>query len=416
MLGSTLMVNAQSGTNSPYSQCGLGELADQVSGFNRGMNGVGLGFHEHNQINYLNPASYSSIDSLSFILDAGISGQIVNFEENGIKKNAKNATLDYIVAGLRACKNVGVSFGFVPITTVGYNYTDNATVGKYFDDVTYTNTSSGEGGFHQVYLGAAWRPVGGLSVGANVSYVWGNYTKTINNEYSDSEVKTLARSYTSQVNALKLDFGVQYTLKLMSHEWLTLGVTYSPKMTLGDADMSMTSTASQTGQTYSTSFTVEKALKLPHTFGAGLMWNHADQLKVGLDYTLQKWGDLSSPAFDGNSYVLENDVYSNRSKCNLGVQYCYGEMHRNFFKRVRYRAGVGYASSYYKVNGFDGPKEFSVSAGFGIPLIRYRHSSFLNVSGQWVKASATNLIKQNTFRLNIGFTFNEEWFRKWRMK
>ena len=86
LLGSALMVNAQSGTNSPYSQYGLGILSDQTSGFNRGMNGVGLGFHEHNQVNYLNPASYASIDSMTFILDAGISGQVTNFEENGVKK------------------------------------------------------------------------------------------------------------------------------------------------------------------------------------------------------------------------------------------------------------------------------------------------------------------------------------------
>ena len=65
LLGSALMVNAQSGTNSPYSQYGLGILSDQTSGFNRGMNGVGLGFHEHNQVNYLNPASYASIDLMT---------------------------------------------------------------------------------------------------------------------------------------------------------------------------------------------------------------------------------------------------------------------------------------------------------------------------------------------------------------
>ena len=74
---------AQSGTNSPYSMYGLGALADQTSGFNRGMNGLGLGFREHNQVNFLNPASYSSIDSLSFIFDAGLSGQITNFQEGG---------------------------------------------------------------------------------------------------------------------------------------------------------------------------------------------------------------------------------------------------------------------------------------------------------------------------------------------
>lgn len=54
MMGFALVVNAQSGINSPYSQFGLGLLSDQTSGFNRGMNGVGLGFHEHNQINYIN--------------------------------------------------------------------------------------------------------------------------------------------------------------------------------------------------------------------------------------------------------------------------------------------------------------------------------------------------------------------------
>ena len=133
LLGSTLMVNAQSGTNSPYSQYGLGVLSDQTSGFNRGMNGVGLGFHEHNQVNYLNPASYSNIDSLSFILDAGISGQITNFNENGVKKNAKNANFEYVVAGLRVAKHVGVSFGILPFTNVGYNYTSTGKVGPNFD-------------------------------------------------------------------------------------------------------------------------------------------------------------------------------------------------------------------------------------------------------------------------------------------
>ena len=34
---------AQSGTNSPYSQYGLGLLSDQSTGFNRGMDGVALG-------------------------------------------------------------------------------------------------------------------------------------------------------------------------------------------------------------------------------------------------------------------------------------------------------------------------------------------------------------------------------------
>ena len=70
---------AQSGTNSPYSQYGIGILSDQSQGFNRGMNGLALGLRYGNQVNSLNPASYSAIDSLSMIFDVGLSGQITNF-------------------------------------------------------------------------------------------------------------------------------------------------------------------------------------------------------------------------------------------------------------------------------------------------------------------------------------------------
>ena len=423
LLGTVISVNAQSGTNSPYSQYGLGVLSDQTSGFNRGMNGVGLGFHEHNQINYLNPASYSAIDSLSFIFDAGISGQITNFEENGVKKNANNANFEYVVAGFRAAKHLGVSFGVLPFTNVGYNYTSTEKVGSQFNDATYTNTYNGEGGLHQVYLGVGWVPVKGLAVGANVAYIWGDYNKYVSNAYSNSNYNTLIRTYSTQVNSYKLDFGIQYTAKLSKKNWATIGATYSPGHNLGAAaDMNIISNNSQTNASDTAFFSIDKAFELPHMYGVGLMWNHNDQWKIGFDYTLQKWGSLKYPRryvnVNDKNHVLDVDgAYSDRSKFNLGMQYCYGEYSRHFFKRLRYRAGVSYATSYYKVNGIDGPKEISVSAGFGIPIMNnYNHRSFLNISGQWVKSSAKDLINENTFRLNIGFTFNEEWFRKWRMK
>ena len=38
----------------------------------------------------------------------------------------------------------------------------------------------------------------------------------------------------------------------------------------------------------------------------------------------------------------------------------------------------------------------------------------LNISAQWVRASAKDLITENTFRINMGLTFNERWFMKWK--
>ena len=46
----------------------------------------------------------------------------------------------------------------------------------------------------------------------------------------------------------------------------------------------------------------------------------------------------------------------------------------------------------------------------------YNNRSMLNISGQWVNQNANGLIKENSFRINIGFTFNEKWFAKWKME
>lgn len=412
---------AQSGTNSPYSQYGLGQLSEQTSGFNRGMNGLGLGFREHNQVNYINPASYSSIDSLTFIFDAGLSGQVTNFSENGQKKNANNADFEYAVAAFRASKHLGVSFGIIPFTNIGYNY----SISGYLNgnkSTTFTNTYNGSGGMHQIYLGAGWEFVKGLSIGANVSYIWGDIDRSVVNSYSDGYINTLSKYYTATISSYRIDFGLQYTLPLNKKNSLTLGLTYGLGHKLNsDPSCMVISTNTTTAVADTTSFTVNNGLEIPTSFGAGLTWNNNNKLKLGADFTYQKWGDTKFPVYkvinDVPSYSLSDEYYSDRYKLTIGGEFCNNETSRNFIDRIRFRAGASYASSYYKVNGQDGPDEISVSVGFGIPIVNaYNNRSILNISGQWVRSEAPGMLKENTFRINIGITFNERWFMKWKVE
>lgn len=411
---------AQSGTNSPYSQYGLGLLNEQSSGFNRGMNGLGLAFREHNQVNYINPASYSALDSLTFIFDAGLSGQITNFNENGHKINANNADFEYAVAAFRAFKHVGVSFGIVPFTNVGYNY----AITDYLNDdrdVAYTNTYSGSGGIHQVYFGAGWEFLKGLSVGANISYLWGDIDRSVINSYSDGSINTLSKYYTASVKSYKLDVGLQYQLALDKKNVLAIGLTYGLGHKLGtDPTCNIISTNTMTAVADTASFTVNNGLEIPTSFGAGVMWNHANKLKLGADFSYQQWGSLQYPVYrvvnDEPRYELTDDYYKDRYKVTVGGEFCNDEMSRRFFDRIRFRAGVSYATSYYKINGLDGPDEISASIGFGIPIVNaYNNRSVLNISGQWVHSAANGLLTENTFRINIGITFNERWFMKWKV-
>lgn len=423
LVACTIASMAQSGTNSPYSQYGLGTLGEQSGGFNRGMNGLGIGFSEHNQINSLNPASYASIDSLSFIFDAGISGQITNYSEGGVKVNAKNANFEYVVAGFRAAKNLGVSFGLLPFSNVGYQYSGTGSINPTdggTSAVTYTNTYSGSGGFHQVYVGAGWSPFKGFSFGANIAYLWGDYTRSVVNSYSDAYVNTLSKYYTASVHSYKLDFGVLYTHQLTKKDALTIGLTYGLGHKLGaDPKCQVISNNAQTAIADTATYAISNGLKIPHTFGVGLMWNREGRWKVGADYTLQKWSSVAFPkAVDGSEqYVLAKDQFSDRHKFTLGGTFCHDEHSRNFFKRIHYRLGASYATSYLKIKGQDGPKEYSVSAGFGIPIINgYNNRSLLNISAQWVRQDSKTFVTENSFRINIGLTFNERWFAKWKME
>ena len=426
LAGLAVQVSAQSGTNSPYSQYGLGALASQATSFNRGMNGLAYGFHERNQVNYANPASYASVDSLSFIFDAGVSLQLTNFEENGNKVNAKNADIEYVVASFRAFKHVGVSFGLLPYTNVGYNFSNTQNVNAFPStssvNATYSNAYNGSGGLHLVYLGAGWEPFKGFSFGANIGYLWGTLNRNSTNTYSDSYVNTLSKNYSAQVKSYKVDFGAQYTYAVDKKNELTLGLTYSLGHNLGtEAECNLISTNSQTSISDTTRYVVSNSLELPHTFGVGLMWNHNNRLKFGVDYQLQKWAKLKYPQLTTvngtTSYNLVDGQFNDCHKFTLGGDYCKGERYRGFFSRMHYRAGFNYASPYLKINGVDGPRELSASLGVGIPILNaYNNRSMLNISAEWVNQSVTGMIKENMFRINVGFTFNERWFAKFKVE
>ena len=203
-MATALAASAQSGTNSPYSQYGLGVLSEQAQGFNRGMNGLGLGLRQSDQVNMLNPASYSAVDSLTMIFDMGLSGQVTNFKEGNRKLNANNADFEYAVAAFRLMKNVGCSFGIVPFSNIGYNYSSTTTVGA--SSTTTTEAHTGSGGVRQVYLGVGAKLFKGLSIGVNGSYLWGDYDRSLTISSNDAYVNTITKQYAVSIHSYKLDF------------------------------------------------------------------------------------------------------------------------------------------------------------------------------------------------------------------
>ena len=118
----SIFVQAENGINSPYSRFGLGTLSDQNLGVNRQMGGLGYALRDKSYINLLNPAAVSSADSTTMIFEGGFSFQNGNFKEGATKINAKNASFDYLAMSFRLKKNLGIAFGILPYSNVGYSF------------------------------------------------------------------------------------------------------------------------------------------------------------------------------------------------------------------------------------------------------------------------------------------------------
>lgn len=411
----TSIALAQSGSDSPYSQFGLGDLTDQGVGFNKGMGGVGIAFRKGNEVNPLNPASYSSIDSVTMIFDAGFSGQLTNFKENNKKENATSGGFDYVVASLRVIRNLGFSFGVMPYSNIGYGYSTSTSLSDV--NATVSSSYSGEGGLSQIFVGAGYRVLKPLSVGFNVAYLWGDYRKTVQTS-GGTYVNTLSKQYEADISSYRLEVGAQFEQAIGKNERLTIGATFSPGHKLGsDPLRRIINTNSTISKADTTTFTVSDGLELPTTFGVGLGWQHGATLRFGADFKMQQWGSLSYPADVDGGYALKSDLLKDSYAVNVGAEWMPNPMSRRLLGHVRYRIGAGYSTPYYYINGKDGPKQLHLSLGFGVPIMNgYNNRSILNVSASWQHRSADQLITENTFRINIGLTFNERWFAKWKVE
>src|ERR1035437_10356400 len=85
--------NSQNNTNSPYTRFGYGDISDNNNGEQRAMGGVAIGSRSPFSINTVNPASYSSVDSLTFMFDIGTSVLGSRFSDTNSSKTTFNSNL-----------------------------------------------------------------------------------------------------------------------------------------------------------------------------------------------------------------------------------------------------------------------------------------------------------------------------------
>jgi hypothetical protein len=408
-VAASLPAAAQNNANSPYTRLGYGEPADRSFAAGRAMGGIGTGLRSNKQVNVLNPASYTAVDSLTFIFDFGAHAQVSRFKQGDISQSNTNGNVEYMAMLFRLRPGLAFSAGILPFSHVGYRF-----LGEELESGVSSNIGSGS--LTEMYAGLAWEPWRRrLSIGANGGYLFGTISHQRNVSFSSSEVLNIVNTSNLEVRDFKWEAGIQYTQPLGKARRLVFGAVYAPRKRLSATfyeNLQVGTTADGL-----TSDTLGGHFNLPQTYAFGVSFVQGNRLTVGADFRLEEW---SKAEFTG-------ETFRDRKRFAVGAEYIPDALGRAFFRRVKYRLGAHAANS-YALTDVAGQKEkhgyneYGVSFGFGLP-IRTGFSgddnrSAINLAVQYVtvRPEVAGMVAEDYFRFTLNFTFNEMWFYKLKMR
>ena len=408
ILGAGTMVATAQPSTSPYSKLGFGILNDNATGIQRSMGGVGIAMQNGRQINVMNPASYSQVDSLTFLWDIGM--DITNSWSKDDGKTGYNlgGGLDYITMEFRLAKNLGGAIGVVPFSSVGYSFGGDIADG--------TDSRQGNGGLSELFAGVGYRPFKGFSVGANFSYLFGTTTNTT----SVLSPATTQFSRNLEVRDWNMKLGVQYAFNPSRKHRVVLGATYSPKKNMHGTAMGrmadidhdvVTDNSGHTIVKYDTiaNMSLKGNYQLPTTIGAGVSYTYDNRLNFELDYIYQMWSKAKYTPI--NYFEVPDTKWNDRWKVAAGVSYI-PNPRGNYLSRMTYRMGAFYNNDYMTVNGND-VRDYGLGIGFSFPALG-TNKTLVNLGLEWKHrySAPTKLLTENYLNITLSVNFNEMWFWK----
>jgi len=388
---------AQYSTNSLYSMYGLGDLNKSRTGKISGMGYAGVALRSVTYLNNLNPASYSSFDSTSFIFDFGLSGYSSFFSSQGTKKFASDVNFNHLAIGFPFTKWWGASFGIVPYSTVGYNITSSIPVeGKILDVETQF---TGNGGINQFYFSNSFSIARQLSLGFNLSYFMGYITQNELTRISTLGLDNVYTIRTRHFNNLHYSFGFQYELKI-NNDRLSIGATYSPLQKLR-TDYNIV-VRIEDGDILKNETDVLDDFIMPSSLSAGLAYEINSTLCFALDYSLYKWSDAGYV-----KYVARlTDCYS----INFGMEYNpVQKKNATFWNVIKWRMGGYYEKTYLLLKGNE-ILDKGITLGTGFPIKRQKSTINISVGLGQLGTLKDGLMKESYGFFNLSLSLHDYWF------
>lgn len=401
--------------NSPYSRYGLGDLVSSQNILTRGMGGLSTAYADFQSINFINPASYGQLQSVTYDIAVEVDNLSI-LSKNPVRKFSNaSPVISYVNLGIPLKKNGGwgLILGLRPVTRIKYKIerSERLTVGGLDENIS--TLFEGNGGSQQVYVGTGVK-AGKFTFGINAGYLFGSKDYSTRRGFDNDTVNFFKSNHQTKTNFGGFIFngGVQYVAKVGKELNLRLGVQGSLKQQInGTRDIireTFAYDASSAVYTIDSIYydkDVKGTIQMPASYSAGFMLDHNGKWQFGLDYSVSQWGDYR--------FFNEIDQVKDSWQLRAGGQVI-PESGKSYWSNVAYRAGVSYGYDYVNVGG-EMPK-WVISVGAGLPMRRVTYTnqfSIINVAAEFGRrGTKQSIIQENLFQLSVGLSMSDIWFIK----
>ena len=409
--------------NSPYSRYGIGNILSSGNILNRGMGGISAGFTDPATVNTVNPATYSNLVLTTLDLGVEYDGRTIKSANPLGTFKSNNAIISYLQLGFpllngnkKSIKNRtawALTFGLKPISRINYKISSSGTVSNDSTNTIY----EGNGGVNEAFIGTAIR-IKNFSIGFNTGYLFGskdyNTKLSITNDSLDYFYSTNYQT-TTRFGGVFLNGGIQYAAKIKGG-FLRFGAYGNLQQQYNARKDDIRETISYNSSSgsinkidsiYENSGQTGK-VQLPATFGAGFTVEK-EHVLLGADFETTNW--------ETYRFFGEKDFVKNSWLGKFGIQYFPSPNgSAKYFNNVRYRAGFSFGNDYINVD--NSIPLYTISVGGTFPL-KLRHSFYdnqysnMNLSLEYGKrGNNNNTIQENTFKVGVGFSLSDIWFRR----
>lgn len=397
---------SQSGTNSPYSYTGLGEVNFRGNQINRFMGGLEV-YNDSIHANLSNPSSYAKLLLTTYSIGLNYSNN--QLSDTNDSKSLISSGLDYIGIAIPT-KKFGFGFGIIPFTSVGYKLSQ-------IDDSSSSdilNRYEGDGGINKVFFSLGLYLLKNLSFGVTINYDFGKLKYQTSKFLDDVYLGTVLINESS-ISGLDIKLATNYEIPVNSKIDLHMMVSYVPQGSLNSNNKRLLITSplsdpsniaeiieidlAETGLDFT-------EIQLPSSSIVGFGLGKKSKWFAGAQYIM-----TNSSNFKNSFNTLPNVSYKDGSQFSIGGFYIpdYSSI-TSYWKRVVLRMGFRHEVTGIFKNNF-GINETGINFGAGLPLPGY---SNVNIGFEYGSRGTknSNILNEKFWTVRIGFSLNDRWFIK----